>query len=559
MPQIANYTVGLRFNPDKRSIVLMDRQLKQFEKNLIAMQARIQKTFAKSFVLPALTVKKFNFDSLALQRGAQMELNRVGRLLEMKVSNIKIDQSKINSQVQNVFQRAANNARMNVKSIAGTAGGGHPYQMPGYAPLNQGGGGFSPNFIGMPRIGGAGMLAGGGLAAGAFMAAGQVNDARQLISKRELQRLQLEISVGGSKERRQSSADVLIDLSNRLGIEAEGQISGFTKFMKQGQLSMKLSAQKAFDLYSHMAIATRGNGGDQQSIERQAYALQQIGGLGYLRAEELNQQLSDSAPAIRSYIIGAFEERTGKKGVEAFLKAMSQRQVTFDDVMRGYAAAAKDASGKTKELANSIQGEQARFANLKFTEELERSKGPMTDAARQLAQSQQELYQAMEPLRDSFYRLAAASTSLTARFVSSAAKQLSQSPAFKGTASPAQLNTEPMASSMGRGLLSVPDIRRLPDVYSPRQPFISPLVPKNPEWKAAADAYQMPSLQDIQRQMQQNITSNVNVQSGAVVVHTNAQNADQLATELSPHIQGIFRREFQSTLHGIQIENGNLE
>lgn len=51
---------------------------------------------------------------------------------------------------------------------------------------------------------------------------------------------------------------------------------------------MGLTAQRAFDLYSNMGIATRGNGGDQQSIERQSLALTQIGGLGYLRAEELN-------------------------------------------------------------------------------------------------------------------------------------------------------------------------------------------------------------------------------------------------------------------------------
>lgn len=552
--EIAKYTVGLNFSLNQRSIRIVDQQIRLMEKKLALMTQRMKANFDKSFALPSLKIKKIELDPLSAQRSIQGDLNRMGRLLELKVGNIRLDQAKINAQVQTTFQRAANQARMNVKTIAGAGGGGNPFPaVPRFNTLGAAGlgGGLGAS---LPMFGPAGIAAAAVVGTGAY-GVSKINDARRLISQREIDRLQLEISVGGSKERRQSAVDALVALSNKLGVQAESQVSGFTRFMKQGQNSMKLTAQQAFDLYQNMGIATRGNGGDQQSIERQSVALQQIGGLGYLRAEELNQQLADSAPAIRSYIIQAWEERTGNKGVESFLKAMSKRQVTFEDVMRGYEAAAKEASGRVKELANTVQGEEARLANARFAEELERSKGPMTDAARRFVESQQKLFEASEPLRDSFYKVAAAGTSLAADMVGWLSTRLQTAPALNNEVSNEQRATAPFSSAMGRGMLSVPDIRRIRDNQAP---FISPLIPESPAWKQAADSFVMP--RNLLQQMSgASINSTVTVQPGAISITAHGVSEEKLVGELEGRVQGIFRHEMQSLLSSTKLEYSQKE
>lgn len=554
--QIASYYASVGFTVRKQDLKAVDAALRQIQKRL----ELFQKNIGKSLTLPELKIKKITLDSLSAQRTLQTELNRTGRLLELRIGNVRLDQNKITSQVQNVFQRAANNARMNVKTIAGTGGGGNPYHVPRLPQMNNGGvfgAGFGGGFGGsmLPRFG-PGMMGAAGVGAAAVYGGQKINETRQLMSKRELERLQLEISVGGSAERRQSAIDVLIDLSNRLGINAEKQVDGFTKFMKQGQLSMGLSAQKAFDLYGNMAVATRGNGGDDQSVQRQAYALQQIGGLGYLRAEELNQQLADSAPAIRSYIIKAFAERTGQNGLDNFLKAMSKREVTFNDVMRAYELAAKDAAGKVKELANTVSGEEARFQNLKFAEELDHSKGAMTSAAREFAKSQAELYKAMTPLRDSFYALAAAGTSVAAKLVSGFSGKLATAPALNGLLTNEQRSLAPMASSMGRGMLSVPDIRVLNQPSIPQ--FLSPMPVQQKEWQKAASEYVRPGIESILPSMRPAPTVNSNI-IVPITVHTTAADGNALARELEPHMRELFRRETISIFQGVMIENPDME
>ncbi|MDH0728926.1 tape measure protein [Stutzerimonas stutzeri] len=552
--EIAKYTVGLNFSLNPRSIRMVDQQIRLMEKKLALMTQRMKANFDKSFALPSLKIKKIELDPLSAQRSIQGDLNRMGRLLELKVGNIRLDQAKINAQVQTTFQRAANQARMNVKTIAGAGGGGNPFPaVPRFNTLGAAGlgGGLGAS---LPMFGPAGIAAAAVVGTGAY-GVSKINDARRLISQRELERLQLEISVGGSEERRQSAVDVLIDLSNKLGVQAQSQVDGFTRFMKQGQNSMGLTARRAFDLYSNMGIATRGNGGDQQSIERQSLALTQIGGLGYLRAEELNTQLADSNPAIRSYIIKAWEERTGAKGVEAFLSAMAKRQVSFNDVMRGYELAAKEASGRVKELANTVQGEEARLANARFAEELERSKGPMTDAARRFVESQQKLFEASEPLRDSFYKVAAAGTSLAADMVGWLSTRLQTAPALNNEVSNEQRATDPFSSAMGRGMLSVPDIRRIRDNQAP---FISPLVPESPAWKQAADSFVMP--RNLLQQMSgASINSTVTVQPGAINITAHGVSEEKLVGELEGRVQGIFRHEMQSLLSSTKLEYSQKE
>lgn len=289
--EIAKYTVGLNFSLNPRSIRIVDKQIRLMENKLALMTQRMKANFEKSFALPSLKIKKIELDPLSAQRSIQGDLNRMGRLLELKVGNIRLDQAKINAQVQTTFQRAANQARLSVKTIAGAGGGGSPF--PAVPRFNTLAGGFGGGFglgAALPRLGPAGIAAGAVLGGGAY-AVSKANELRQLTGVREGQRLKLETAVGGSRERRDTFTNNLFSLADRLGITAESQIEGYSRFMKQAQ-SSGMTAEQGFDLYKNVATATRGNGGDQQSIERQAYALQQTLGVGYLRGEELNQQLN---------------------------------------------------------------------------------------------------------------------------------------------------------------------------------------------------------------------------------------------------------------------------
>lgn len=260
----------------------VDRYLKLLEGKVRKTTAILQKDFSKNFTLPALNVKKFKFDSLALQRGAQTELNRVGRLLELKVSNITLDQGRINRQVSQVLTRASSKARMDIKTVLGTHGGsnihwpgaGYSPRLPHMPNTQSLAGGFGGGFglgAALPMLGPAGIAAGAVLAGGAY-AVSKANELRQLTGTRETQRLKLDTAVGDDAETRSQFRDRFINLSDNLGISAEGQVDSFSRFLKQAK-SSGLSAEQGFDLYKNIATATRGNGGGQQQIEGQAYAL----------------------------------------------------------------------------------------------------------------------------------------------------------------------------------------------------------------------------------------------------------------------------------------------
>ncbi|WP_417546744.1 tape measure protein [Marinobacter sp.] len=545
---VSKYTISVGINFPKSEIRKIDFQLKALEKRFQAFGKNMATSFAKTLTLPELKVKKLTLDSLGAQRTLQTDLNRIGRLLQVPIGNVQLDQARINKQLQGVMTRAASAARINIRTIQGSHGGSNIHY-PSHLGVPRGFDAFSGGFGGagaagfLPRVGPVGMGAAGVAAAGMY-AGTKVNQARELMSSREMQRLQLEIAVGGSEERRQSSIDALIGLANKLGTVAETQVDGYSKFMKQAQLSMKLTAQQGFNLYQNMGIATKGNGGDDMSIQRQAYALQQIGGLGYLRAEELNQQLADSNPAIRSYIIKAWEERTGQSGVDKFLKAMSKREVSFNDVMRGYELAAKDAAGKVEELSNTIQGESARLQNAKFAEELERTKGAMGEASRQFVQSQQELHEAMEPLRDSFYSVAAASTSLAARLISWGVKQSQSAPAVNGEASNEQRSENPWSSSTGRGMFSVPDARAIKQPSYPQ--FVSPLIPEQKEWEKSRF---IPSVDSLMSS-----TSSKVVNSNPVINQTfNVNGVDSF------EFKSLFQNEFRNVIETTMLQYSEKE
>jgi len=483
----------------------VDRYLKLLEGKVRKTTAALQKDFSKNFTLPALTVKKFKFDSLALQRGAQTELNRVGRLLELKVSNITLDQGRINRQVSQVLTRASSKARMDIKSVLGTSGGANIHwpgagysprlpHMPNTQSLGQyaGAAGFGGGLgASLPMVGGPAGLAVAGVTAGGYMAYRQVDKLNQSQTQREAQRIALDVASGSStREGRDAMNARFLELSNRLGLNAEKNVDAYAQAMKQLQ-GAGLSAAEAFKLFENVSIATKGSGLTDDQNSRQLYAITQTFGKQALMSEELNQQLGDANAGIKRFVQEVWQDRTGKSGMEAFLKDMAARKVTPDMLAEAYARQAAYVAPRVEEFASSAESSKARLANARFSEELQRTvDGEMVPSIKRFTAAQQELHTATIPLRDAMYSLGAGALSATASLVSWSAKALENSPAMAKQASYEQRSEAVMAPSMGRGLLSVPNITRLQE--KPRQP-ITPMLYKRPDWQKESDRY-MPKL-----------------------------------------------------------------
>ena len=288
--------------------------------------------------------------------------------------------------------------------------------------------------------------------------------------------------------------------------------------------------------------------------------MQQVLGKGALYAEEMNQQISDANPGLRKYIIQAWEKETGGKGVEAFLKAMSKRQVTPEMLMNAIRAQARDVAPRVEEFASTAESAKNRLANAKFAEEMQRTldSDGMVPSIKRFTAAQQELHQATAPLRDGLYSLGAATLSATAGLVSWTAKAIENSPAMAKQASYEQRSEALMAPSMGRGLLSVPNITRLQE--KPRQP-ITPMLYKRPDWQQAAERYAPSSPDALMQQFTQrsnvSVQSSVSFQQGAFQIQTQATDAQTLAAELQPLIQEQFDVSLQRTLSEVDASFGS--
>lgn len=550
-----------------------ERYLKLLEGKVKKTTAALQKDFSKTLVLPTLKIKKVQIDNtLNAQRSIQTDLNRIGRLTELRIGSVKLDEARITRQVSQVLTRASSKARMDIKTVLGTHGGSNIHwpgagysprlpHMPNTQSLGQYAGavGFGGTLgASLPMLGGPAGLAVAGVTAGGYMAYRQVDKLNQSQTQREAQRIALDVASGSStREGRDAMNARFLALNDRLGLNAESSLDAFTTTMKQ--LSIFMDPDRAFNLYAHLAVANKGSGLSQQQLERTTYALQQVLGKGALYAEEMNQQISDANPGLRKYIIQAWEKETGGKGVEAFLKAMSKRQVTPEMLMNAIRAQARDVAPRVEEFASTAESAKNRLANAKFAEEMQRTlDDEMVPSIKRFTAAQQELHQATAPLRDGLYSLGAATLSATASLVSWSAKALENSPAMAKQASYEQRSEAVMAPSMGRGLLSVPNITRLQE--KPRQP-ITPMLYQKPDWQEAAERYAPSSPDALMQQFTQrsnvSVQSSVSFQQGAFQIQTQATDAQTLAAELQPLIQEQFDVSLQRTLSEVDASFGS--
>jgi protein required for attachment to host cells len=231
---------------------------------------------------------------------------------------------------------------------------------------------------------------------------------------RERQRVQLDIASGeSSRYGKDFSSKRFFELSNQLGVEAEPMIDPYAKFMKQ-MLTQGRSTDEAFGIYKDMSIATRSAGLGQVQMERQAYALQQIFGLGYAQADELNRQLVDANPAMLGYIRKEYAKQTGKDET-TFKDAVSNREISSQLIIDAYKTAAAAGMGRVQEFSSTVLADQARLTNVMLEEQMSRTlSDEVIPSMREYVQAQKEMYEAMKPFRDSMYEAAASVLSFSA-------------------------------------------------------------------------------------------------------------------------------------------------
>ena len=248
-----------------------ERYLKLLEGKVKKTTAALQKDFSKTLVLPTLKIKKVQIDNtLNAQRSIQTDLNRIGRLTELRIGSVKLDEARITRQVSQVLTRASSKARMDIKSVLGTHGGSNIHwpgagysprlpHMPNTQSLGQyaGAAGFGGTLgASLPMLGGPVGLAVAGVTAGGYMAYRQVDKLNQSQTQREAQRIALDVASGSStREGRDAMNARFLALNDRLGLNAESSLDAFTTTMKQ--LSIFMDPDRAFNLYAHLAVVNR--------------------------------------------------------------------------------------------------------------------------------------------------------------------------------------------------------------------------------------------------------------------------------------------------------------
>ncbi|UIP34457.1 tape measure protein [Stutzerimonas kunmingensis] len=544
----------------------VDRYLKLLEGKVRKTTAALQKDFSKTLVLPTLKIKKVQIDNtLNAQRSIQTDLNRIGRLTELRIGSVKLDEARITRQIQNLFTRASSAARLNLRTIQGSSGGASLHY-PTYAPrlphmpntqsLGQyaGAAGFGGGIgASLPMMGGPVGLAVAGVTAGGYMAYSKVSQLKQSQTDVEAQRVKLDVA-SGYKDRKDIDRqnEEFFSLANMTGSDAMSLVDSYSQMMKTLQ-AIGLSSEKSFDLYKNMSLFAKSTGADSQQMSRAGYAIGQIYGKGFVSREELQLQLADALPSFRRYLMDVYAKETGNSSFESFDKALTDKKITTQMLEQAFREAAKSGMPNVQQYANTAQGMENQYANQVLQEQMRRTleEDGVVPAAKEFTTALGELHKATMPLRDSFYSLAASSTSTAAKLINIVSERLTVAPAMHGKASPEQMDTSVYSSAQGRGLLSVPSVERLKQSKPATGPIL-PIPVSKKEWQLAAEGYASPEALLEQMSTTNNISmqASMTISAGGIVVNTQATDAEQLAQELEPHI----RQQFDNSLQGLLTE-----
>lgn len=385
MSQISSYYATVGFKLDLASVRAVDRAMLRQQRQMQRHVAQLKKmtdVAIKGFVLPPLTVKKFKFDNIALQRGAQMSLNQVSRLLELPIKNFYIDQTKLNRQVQTSLQRAANQARIVTKTVTGNSGGYGVHNVGGHAQNTANSfhaaqrQAYSNSGVGMGLgIGSAlsGYLGPAVLGYGAMRGYNAYYQGNaDAVSNRHLITNVVADPQGTKADnsaRGKEAFDYLYSESNRLGLDAKMQAEGYAKIIAAGQASgLNLEdSQKMFSQLSEHATVMHL---DQQKQARLLLALGQILAKGQVYSEELKGQIGESSPTLPAYFAKAWAQKTnsgfqGAEAMGALMKAMERGQVKSDVALQALALASRDAQPSLALSTQTSAAELNRARNIR--------------------------------------------------------------------------------------------------------------------------------------------------------------------------------------------------
>ncbi|MFY1051178.1 tape measure protein [Ectopseudomonas khazarica] len=370
---IASYFASIQFRIPQGEIRKVDKHLKGVEKQLTAFQKRINKQLTLDIKLPAIKIKAFKIDELALQRNSQMSLNRVSRLLTLPINSFSINQEKLNRQVQTSMQRAANQAKIVTKTVTGNSGGYGVHHTGGYAN-SMGASRYHGMHLGM----GAGMgvalshyLAPTAMAYGAYRGynALYTGNADAVSNRHAITNVVSDpnASYEENTARGKQAFDYLYSESNRLGLDAKGQAEGYQKILASGQAS-GLSLEQSQRLFTQLSEHATVMHLDTQKQQRLGLSISQMLAKGQVMAEELKGQAGEASSTLPSYFAKAWAEQTksnlkGAEAMGALMKAMERGEVKSAIALKALELAAKDAQPGLARSTQTSAAEANRARN----------------------------------------------------------------------------------------------------------------------------------------------------------------------------------------------------
>ncbi len=595
MTQISSYYSSIGFRIDNASIKRVDQQMKMMEQKLRKQSLRFKKLMNEAFNqknMPAIKFKAFSFDTLQLQKSAQIALNKTSRLVRMQISNFEIDQAALNRKMQTSIQRAANQAKVSTKFITGNSGG--------YGVFNANKPALSTRFAAnsypsIPKQNAFGYGAVSGISAGSMLLGGptllgtgaayaslagtralyagnqDAVSARHLITNVAADpRLSKEENVSRGKQ----SFKYLYDESNRLGLNAKENADTYAKLLAGAMAAGNSlpTSQKMFSQVSEHATVMHLN---NENTKRLSVAIAQIFSKGQVMAEELKGQIGDASPTFPSFVAKAWAERTksglsGGKAMGALMEAMKDGQVKSDVMLRALELASTSARPGLVLSTQTSQAEANRIAN-----------------TRSLTMQQASI----EGVEDGFYRvnkaigvfakdLAPYAQAMSVSFAQSLGAFADFSLGIRGIAqgeAGAKHVTLKAAQELPYGYLSQLNPVTAATYWSFKaakafgagerednigNSFISPLKQSGiKEWQTSASQMKDNAISSLMnsRSTTNNNTSQVTISPGAFVINSQATDAESLARDLEPHINNMFRGHTDTIIGTALLQYGQME
>lgn len=598
--QVASYFASIGFSLNKQSVKAVENQMRQVERAFTGFSQRMSKIL--EIQIPALKVKKFTFDTLSLQRGAQTELNRIGRLIELPVSKLKLDEARIQNQFQNVFQRAANASRLNIRTIAGTGGGGNAYDGVGAknfsgvtSPLNA-----LP--IGVPS------LAAGGALAALTMAVNSLSERMMATQARVSGNQQfgnvLEQAGGKDPASREFVKTEYLRISDKYGTTVDNESAKDFRTFVMAQMARGMTARQSTGLFETQQAAFRGAGMSREEIRRTGLQLQQVRAKTQGDREDLNT-FSEAAPLLVEPIRRSWAERNKYKGNNLerdFRASTTEGNLKAVDFENGIQLFVRENAAAIQRQSDSIDAAATRLASRQFVQQQGLDQNPeLIGSINERIKSEMALNEAMKPLRETAIKVDTALNKLASSFLNNvfgqgqstqeAGQRVEMLSPDKAAIDPFALtgatitpNAQPVADPLDafykRLFGKSPQVPTVAQMTTPawselkEHSFKMPAMPALPDFgkmeleMPSLPAMQgprskeipryrpegMPELETGKTEYTNTLTTTVTVSPGAFVINTQVQDADSLAVELSPHIRDMFNQHLGDAMSGVMVQ-----